>query len=61
MGKLPNGWTDWHQIIRYTSVDSFGNGPRLKIIRPTIPNGGILRGLGKCGQTAGPIGNKLCT
>ena len=21
LGKLPNGWTDWHQI-RYTSVDS---------------------------------------
>ena len=32
-GKLPNGWTDWHQI-RYTSVDSSGNGHRLKPIRP---------------------------
>ena len=68
MGKLPNGWTDWHQI-RYTSVDSFGNGHRLQTIRPTIPYGGILGGFrgstiqkpGKCGQTAGPIGNKLCT
>ena len=40
LGKLPNGWTDWHQI-RYTSVDSSGNGHRLKTIRPTIPHGGI--------------------
>ena len=61
MGKLQNGWTDWHQI-RYTSVDSSGNGHRLKTIRPTIPHGSILgdfRGStiqkpGKCGQTAGP-------
>ena len=52
-----------HQI-RYTSVDSSGNGHRLKTIRPTIPHGGILGGFrgstiqkpGKCGQTAGPIG-----
>ena len=68
LGKLPNGWTDWHQI-RYTSVDSSGNGHRLKTIRPTIPHGGILWGFrgstikkpGKCGQTAGPIGNTFCT
>ena len=45
LGKLPNGWTDWHQI-RYTSVDSSGNGHRLKTIRPTIPHGGILGVLG---------------
>ena len=37
--KLPNGWTDWHQI-RNTSVDSSVNGHRLKTIRPTIPHGG---------------------
>ena len=51
----------------YTSVDSCGNGHRLKTIRPTIPHGGILgsfRGStiqkpGKCGQIAGPIGNKF--
>ena len=68
LGKLPNGWTDWHQI-RYTSVDSSGNGHRLKTIRPTIHHGGILGGFrgstiqkpGKCGQTAGTIGNKCCT
>ena len=68
LGKLLNGWTDWHQIS-YTSVDSSGNGHRLKTIRPTIPRGDILGGFigstiqnsGKCGQTAGPIGNKLCT
>ena len=66
--KLPNGWTDCHQI-RYASVDSSGNGHRLKTIHPTIPHGGILGGFrgstmqktGKCGQTAGPIGNQICT
>ena len=36
LGKLSNGWTDWHQIW-YTSVGSSGNGHRLKTIRPTIP------------------------
>ena len=68
LGKLSNGWTDWHQIW-YTSVDShLGNGHRLKTIRPTIRRGDILGGFmgstiqnsGKCGQTAGPIG-LLCT
>ena len=57
-----------HQI-RYTSVDSSGNEHRLKTIRPTIPHGDIMGGFrgstiqkpGKCGQTAGPIGNKFCT
>ncbi len=68
LGKLSKGWTDWHQIW-YTSVDSSGNGHRLKTIRPTIPQGGILGGFmgltiqktGKFGQTAGPIGNQFCT
>ena len=68
LGKLSNGWTDLHQIW-YTSVDSSGNGHSLKTIRPMIPQGGILGGFmvstiqntGKCGQTAGPIGNKFCT
>ena len=68
IGKLSNGWTDWHQIW-YTCVDSSGNGHRLKTIRPTIPRGDILGGFmrstiqntGKCGQTAGPIVNKCCT
>ena len=48
LGKLSNGSTDWHQI-RSTSVDSSGNVPRLNIQKTE-----------KCGQTAGPIGNKLC-
>ena len=51
------------------SVDSSGNGHRLNTIRPTIPHGGILgvfRGStiqkpGKCGRTAGRIGNKFYT
>ena len=68
LGKLSKGWTDLHQIW-YTSVDSSGNGHRLKTIRPTIPQGGILGGFmgltiqktGKFGQTAGPIGNQFCT
>ena len=38
LGKLPNGWPDWHQI-RYTSVDSSGNGHRANTIRPSIPQG----------------------
>ena len=50
-------------------MDSSGNGHRLKTIRPTILQGGILEGFrgstiqktGKCGQIAGPIGNKFCT
>ena len=52
--KLPNGWTDWHQI-RYTSVDSSGKGHRLNIIRLTIPHGGILGVLG--GQQFISLGN----
>ena len=35
LGRLSKGWTDWHQIW-YASVDSSGNGHRLKTIRPTI-------------------------
>ena len=69
VGKLSNSSTDWQQIW-YMSVDSSGNGHRLKTIRPTIPHGGILGGFrwstiqkpGKCCQTAGPIGNStFCT
>ena len=62
-------WMDRLHQIRYTSVDSSRNGHRLKTIRPTIPHGDIMGGFrgstiqkpGKCGQTAGPIGNKFCT
>ena len=35
-GKLSNGWTDWHQIWQ-TSVDSSGNGHRLKQFTPRYP------------------------
>ena len=31
LGRLSNGWTDWHQIW-YTSADSSGNGHRLNTI-----------------------------
>ena len=66
--KLSNGFTDWHQLW-FTSADSSGSRHRLNTIRPTIPNVGIFGGFrvstiqkpGKCGQTAGPIGNKFCT
>ena len=44
LGKLSNGWTDWHRIW-YTSADSSGNGHRLNTIRPSIPQG-HLGGLG---------------
>ena len=54
LGKLTNGRTDWHQI-RYTSVNSSGNGHRLKTIRPTIPHGGMGGGLG--GQQFKSLGN----
>ena len=36
LGKLSKGWTDWHQIW-YTSVDSSGNGLRLKQFAPRYP------------------------
>ena len=36
LGKRPNGWTDWHQILD-PSVDSSGNGRRLKQFAPRCP------------------------
>ena len=50
-------------------IHPHGNEHRLNIIRPTIPHDGILGRFrestiqkpGKCGQTAGPIGNTFCT
>ena len=36
LGKLSNGWTDWHQIW-YKSVDSSANGHRLKHLAPRYP------------------------
>ena len=53
--KLPNGWTDWHQI-RNTSVDPFGNGHRQKTIRPTIPTAAFGGG-GLGGQHFKSLGN----
>ena len=44
--KLPNGWTNWHQIW-HTCADSSGNGHRLKTISSSRPKGGtwgVLRG-----------------
>ena len=38
LGKLSNGWTDWHQIW-YTSADSSGNGHRLNTFLPSISQG----------------------
>ena len=38
LGKLSNGWTDWHQVW-YKSADSSGNRHRLNTIRPSISQG----------------------
>ena len=69
LGKLSNGWTDWHQFW-FTSVDSSGNGHRLNTSRPSIPQGAFQGGWGwgdtnlevwgSC-QTAGPIDTKFGT
>ena len=68
MGKLSNGWTDWHTIW-YTSVDSSGTGHRLKQLAPRYPRAALwvvlcdqqFKRLGNCGQTANRIGNQFCT
>ena len=68
LGKLSNGWTDWYQIW-YASVDSSGNGHRLKQLAPQYPRAALwvvlwdqqFKRLGNCGQTAGRIGNQFCT
>ena len=68
IGKLSNGWTDWHQFW-FTSADSSGNGHRLNPSRPSIPQGTLGGGresqhISKiCGssQTAAPIGTKFGT
>ena len=50
LGKLSNGWTDWHKIW-YKSADSSGNRHRLNTIRPSIPQwvlgGHKFKSLGK--------------
>ena len=45
LGKLSNGWTDWHQIW-YKSADSSANRHRLNIIRPSISQGAFWGVLG---------------
>ena len=40
LGKLSNGWTDWHHIW-YTSVDSSGNGHRLKQLATRYPRAAL--------------------
>ena len=56
LGKLPNGWTDWHQI-RYMSVDSSGNGHRLnKQFDPRYPTTAFCGG-GLGGQQFKSLGN----
>ena len=69
IGKLSNGWTDWHQVW-LTSAYSSGNGPRLNTSRPSIPQG-VFRGrrgfrgsqiqVWESCQTAGPIDTKFGT
>ena len=45
LGKLSNGWTDWHQLW-FTSADSSGNGHRLNTSRPSISQGAFRGGGG---------------
>ena len=42
LGKLSNGWIDWHQLW-YKSADSSGNEHRLDTIRPSIHQGVLGR------------------
>ena len=51
------------------SVDSSGNGHRLKQLAPRYTRAAVLvvlwdqqfKRLGNCGQTAGRVGNQFCT
>ena len=47
---MSKGCTDWHPIW-YTPADSSGNGHRLNIIRPTMPQGHVGGGGGLGGHT----------
>ena len=59
---------DWHQVW-YTSVDSSGNGYRLKQFAPRYPRAALwvvlwdqqFKRLGNCGQTGLRIWNQFCT
>ncbi len=55
LGKLSNGYTDWHQLW-FTSADSSGNGHRLNPSRPSIPPEGISWGEGLGGHTFKSLG-----
>ena len=65
LGKLSNGWIDWHQIW-YKTADSSGNGHKLNTIRPSIPQGvlggsQIQKSWEVACQTTGLIGTKFGT
>ena len=49
LGKLSNGWTDWHQLW-FTSADSSGNGHGLNPSRSSIPQGAFGGGGGRGSQ-----------
>ena len=49
LGKLSNGWTDWHQLW-FTSADSSGNGHRLNPSHPSIPQEAFPGGGGRGSQ-----------
>ena len=57
VGKLPNRWTDRHQIF-HTYADSFRNEHRLNIFTHLTPKGGILGG-GLGGQQFRNLGTLL--
>ena len=66
LGKLPNGWTDWHQLW-FTSADSSENGYRLNASLPSITQVFFWgywvthsKVWGIC-QTAAPIGTEFGT
>ena len=57
LGKLSNGWTDWHQIW-YKSADSSGNEHRLDTIRPSIHQE-VIGGGGHKFKSLGKLSNNL--
>ena len=57
LGKLSNGWTDWHHLW-FTSADLSGNGHRLHPSRPSIPHGALGGGgRGSQIQRSGKLSN----
>ena len=55
LGKLSNGWADWHQLW-LTSADSCGNLHRLNPSRPYISPGALGGGGGVGGHTFKSLG-----